>query len=168
MDPFSVSTACIGLVAAVAQLSVQIKGFISQTRDAPAEWRAVITELDSLSFGLHNVGECSKFVELSEAYRSQFVTTAQNCHEVVEEMKLLLDKLSSGGFFKRAEWALSGRDKMLSLKASLEAHKSAVILAVTTTHLYVRPPLHVLRSTASETFLLFPPEHYTERRKLLT
>ena len=137
MDPFSVSTACIGLVATVAQLSIQIKSFISQTRDAPAEWQAVTTELDSLSFGLHNLGECSKFVELSEAYRSQFVTTAENCHEVVKEMKQLLDRLSSGGFFKRAEWALSGRDKMLSLKTSLEAHKSAVILAVTTTHLYV-------------------------------
>lgn len=42
MDPFSVSTACVGLPAAVGQMSVQIAQFVSGVREARRDMDAVL------------------------------------------------------------------------------------------------------------------------------
>lgn len=55
MDAFSGSTSYIGLLAAIAQLTVQITGFISDIREARRDMDAVSRELVSLSMCLQTL-----------------------------------------------------------------------------------------------------------------
>ncbi len=130
MDPFSVSTACVGLLAAVAQLSIQINTFVSQVRYARRDMEEVSRELSSLSLCLETLRDDSVRVKYPEESRQTLIAVIQNCDLITKEMTALLHRLSSGNLGKRIRWSLSGRDDISRLRSSLEAHKSAMQIAL--------------------------------------
>jgi hypothetical protein len=79
MDPFSVSTACIGLLAAVAQLKIQSTGFISDVREVRRDMDAVGRELVSLSIRLQTLRDDSGKIRYPEGVRENLLAVIKNC-----------------------------------------------------------------------------------------
>jgi hypothetical protein len=73
MDPFSVSTAWIGLLAAVAQLSAQITAFVASVRESARDMRAVNRELASLALYLKAFRDDSKQIQYSEGFQQNLI-----------------------------------------------------------------------------------------------
>ena len=56
----------------------------------------------------------------------------ENCQLIAESMRELLLKYAKDSLKRKMHWALSGRDQMNQLRASLEAHKGAIDIALDT------------------------------------
>jgi hypothetical protein len=132
MDPFTIATTCVGLISAIAQLSSQIKQFVSNFRDTRKDLESVTAELQSLSMCL----EClqndysNERVSYPENISKSLLAVLQNCEGVTTQMQALLDRASSASVNKRLQWAVHGSQQMNTLRSSLEAHKSAIDIAL--------------------------------------
>jgi hypothetical protein len=132
MDPFTIATTCVGLIGAIAQLTTQMKSFVSKFRDTRKDLQSVTAELQSLSMCL----ECLQHDSSSGAFTypaqisKSLCAVLTNCENVTTEMQQLLDRSSSANFNKRLQWASHGREQMKSLRSSLEAHKSVIEIAL--------------------------------------
>jgi arginine deiminase len=128
MDPLSITTACAGLIVSIGKLSSQIYTFHSQVRDAQKDMDAVTQELESLRISVEKLQDHSTNNNYSESHRRILIDILSACGKVTREMRSLLRKLSSGKLFRRIQWFSSGRDEMEKLRSRLEAHKTAVII----------------------------------------
>ena len=132
MDPFTIATTCVGLISAIAQLSSQMKTFVSNFRDTRKDLESVTAELQSLSMCL----EClqndysNERVSYPDNISKTLLAVLQNCESVTTQMQALLDQNSSSSVNKRLQWAMHGRQQMNTLRSSLEAHKSAIDIAL--------------------------------------
>jgi hypothetical protein len=126
MDPVSLSTACVGLITAISQLSVQITGFVSSVRDARKDMDAVSRELISLTLCLEALRDDSQKIHFPETLLGIF----GSCDRITKQMQELLTKLSSGDVVARLRWTVAARDEMNKLRSSLESHKSALDIAL--------------------------------------
>lgn len=86
MDPFSVSTACVGLLAAVAQLTVQITTFVSGVREARRDMDAVSRELSSLALCLQTLRVDSIKIQFPDGLKQTLVAVLGNCDSVAQQM----------------------------------------------------------------------------------
>ena len=145
MDPLSVSSACVGLIAGVSQLTLQISSFVSTVRDARKDMDAVSRELTSLSLCLQTLRDDSTNIEYPQGTKETLIAVIQNCDSVTKQMETLLKKMSSGSLARSAQWAMTGRDDMNKLRSSLEAHKAAIEIALDMISMYVFTfPLHLI------------------------
>jgi hypothetical protein len=103
MDPFSVSTACVGLLAAVAQLSTQIAQFVSGVREARRDMDAVSRELSSLALCLETLRDDSTKIQYPDGSQQILVAVFGNCDTVTQQMHTLLEKMSSKNLGRRAQ-----------------------------------------------------------------
>ncbi|EXJ68471.1 uncharacterized protein A1O5_08264 [Cladophialophora psammophila CBS 110553] len=130
MDPFSITTASIGSIAAIAQLSAQVNAFASQFKDARNDMQELLQELKALSTSLESMRDDDNMAKYPASLRQNLLDTLGNCDGVTKEMGDLLRKLSSAGLFGRLKWSLSKREKLMGLKSKLEGHKSAIAIAL--------------------------------------
>lgn len=130
MEPLSITAACTTIVANVAKLIIDINTFVTSVRDARADMAAVNRELSSLSFSLSILQEDASKVAYPENMEKNLLGILQNCDLSTTEMKALLEKLSSMKLGRRVQWAVEGRAEMNKLRSSLEAHKSAIEIAL--------------------------------------
>ncbi|KAJ9617274.1 hypothetical protein H2200_000995 [Cladophialophora chaetospira] len=65
-----------------------------------------------------------------DALRPNLVTIIRECDGVAGKMRELLSKLSSASVGRRMQWSLTSRDETGRLRQSLEAHKSALQIAI--------------------------------------
>ena len=132
MDPFTIVTTCIGLTGNIVQLSAQIRDFVSAFRDTRKDLASVSFELHSLCMCL----ECLQAdysngrVSYPENISKNLLAVLQNCETVTSQIQALLDKTSSASVNKRLQWAMHVRQQMNVLRSSLEAHKSAIEIAL--------------------------------------
>jgi cell shape-determining protein MreC len=134
MDPFSLTTGCIGLVAAIAQLSSSIASFIADVRSSRADLDGVSRELLSLKTILEllesDLSHTSS-TNLPETLTKQVNGILRNCTSVVQSILNILKKHEEGNrVYKAAQWAISGKSDVDKLRTSLEAHKSALEIAL--------------------------------------
>jgi hypothetical protein len=130
MDPLSISTACVSLIATLGRIFPQIVSFVSDVRDARRDMDAVSQELHSLSLSLENLRDDSIEINYPEGSHRTLITVLGNCDHVAKEMEALLNKMASGNIGRRMEWTIYGRDDMNKLRSRLEAHKSAIDIAL--------------------------------------
>ena len=135
MDPFTVSTACVGLLAAVAQLSGQITTFVSGVREARRDMEAVSRELVSLTMCLEALRDDSSKIQYPDGMKQNLLAVMENCNKVAEQMSGLIQKMSSHSLGRRVQWTAFSRDDMNKLRSSLETHKSALDIALDLTSL---------------------------------
>jgi len=131
MDPLSITTACVSLLSGITNLSKHISVFISEVRDARKDMDAVSRELTSLALCLELLRDDSTTINYSEGFRKDLIGVLQSCDFITHQMKAILRKLSSGNVGRRIQWSLSSREEMNNLRSSLEAHKSAIEIALT-------------------------------------
>jgi hypothetical protein len=132
MDPISLTTGCVGLVAAIAQLTTSISTFIARVRSARADLDSVSRELLSLKIILEllHLDLTDDAVNFSDTLQRQVSAIITNCTNVILEIQKILDKQNGSGVQKAAQWALSSRADVDKLRTSLEAHKSALEIAL--------------------------------------
>jgi hypothetical protein len=133
MDPLSITVSCVGLIASVTKVSIKIHGFVREVRDARGDLDSVTRELASLKTVLEILSEDSTN-STGGAFPSslvkQILGILTNCGGVLQHIETSLDKYSRGGVKKGVEWSLAGREDMDKLRSSLEAHKSALDIAL--------------------------------------
>jgi hypothetical protein len=130
MDPLSISTACVSLIATLGRILPQIASFISDVGDARRDLDAVSRELHSLSLSLANLRDDSTKIKYPEGSRRTLITVLGNCDHVTKEIEALLNKMASGNIGRGMQWTIYGQDDMNKLRSRLEAHKSAIDIAL--------------------------------------
>jgi ankyrin repeat protein len=140
MDPLSITAACSTLVTTVLKVSIQINGFVREVRDARWDLDAVSRELISLKTVLEILSEDAENSTgggFPQSLVRQICGILTNCGGVLEQIEASLQKHAGGGVKRGVKWSLSGRDDVNKLRSSLEAHKSALDIALEMVALYV-------------------------------
>jgi hypothetical protein len=89
-------------------------------RGARKELSFIVRELDSLKKGLMSLPPEAKTYP-------QMVEILRNCNSVLREIKISLRKHKKSGLRTGLQWAMDGKDGMVALRSSLEAHKTSII-----------------------------------------
>jgi hypothetical protein len=131
MDPLSITVACVSLTATVAKTSVAVTTFVRAVRSARSDIDGVSRELVSLSTLLELITEDAQDIHVfPETLRKQIFGILANCELVLGQVQRLIaeyDKQSTSNGFK---WAWTGSEDVARLRLSLEAHKSALEIAL--------------------------------------
>jgi hypothetical protein len=135
MDPFSLTTGCIGLAATITKLSIMVTSFVSEVRAARSDLDGVSRELISLKTILELIKEDlsregHEQTELPETLQRQINGIILNCKSVISEISDILSKHIQNKIAKKIKWAISDQKDVNKLRSSLEAHKSALEIAL--------------------------------------
>jgi hypothetical protein len=131
MDPISIATGCASLIATVTKISIAISGFVKSARAARGDLDAISRELTSLKTLLELLEEDSKDDSaIPETLRNNISGIVSNCFAVLAEIEALLKRHETPRIVNAAKWAISGSDDARKLRLNLEAHKSALELAL--------------------------------------
>jgi hypothetical protein len=133
----AVAVACASLTSSIITLSKQIVTFASDFRDARKDMEAVSRELSSLTLCLKSLHDDSSKFQLPVSLQQNLVGVLRNCDDVTKEMRELLQMLSSENLGRRVQWSIGARDEMNKLRSRLEAHKSAIDIALDMISMYV-------------------------------
>jgi hypothetical protein len=126
----AITVACASLISGVVTLSKQITTFVSDVRASRKDMDAVSRELSSLTLCLEALRDDSSKISFPESLQQNLVGVLRNCDDVTKEMQNLLRKLSSESLRRRIQWSMLDRDEMNKLRSRLEAHKSAIDIAL--------------------------------------
>lgn len=131
MDPLSITTACISLTATITKTSISVSAFVRSVRAARSDLDAVSRELASLKTLLELIAEDAKDAEtFPNTLRKHIAGILSNCELVLVEVQRLVEKYDKPGVIKASKWALAGSEDVAKLQLSLEAHKSALEIAL--------------------------------------
>ena len=133
MDPLSITVGCVSLVGTIGQLSGQISSFVRDIRSARTELDAISRELLSLKTLLELLQEDAddkSDVSLPDTLKKQITGIIVNCNIVATEIQKVLSNHAGSKIDKAAKWAFNGKEDVNKLRLSLEAHKSALEIAL--------------------------------------
>ncbi|KAH7190168.1 kinase-like domain-containing protein [Fusarium oxysporum f. sp. albedinis] len=132
MDPLSIISGCAALITAIGSLTISINAFVRTCRDSRSDLDKVSRELHSLQNVLELIQEDAKddAKPFPPAIEHHITSIVANCTLVVVETQSCIKKYGNGGINSKASWAINGQGDMEKLRSSLEAHKSALELAL--------------------------------------
>jgi len=131
MDPLSITTACVSLTATIAKTSLSVTSFVRAVRAARGDLDGVSRELASLTTILGLLTEDAKDIDnFPEALRKNITGILINCDLVLVEIQRLVTKYDKAGVIAGSKWAFAGSEDVAKLQLSLEAHKSALEIAL--------------------------------------
>jgi hypothetical protein len=102
MDPLSISATCISLIEIITKTSKTVLELLADDVVDPS----------------------------SESFPKQIAGIVTNYSVVVAEIEQTLKKHEDSQLSKAAQWVMSGKDDIAKLRSSLEAHKSALEIAL--------------------------------------
>ncbi|KAJ4116127.1 hypothetical protein NW768_011099 [Fusarium equiseti] len=131
MDPLSITTACIGLLGTVTKTTLAVTNFTRECREARSDLTSINGELSQLQLVLELLRDdtaVSDETNLPESLQEQILSIIDNCSAVVSKINIVLDKHSGkAGVLK---WATFGKNEVVGLRMSLEAHRGSLNLAL--------------------------------------
>ncbi|KAH7379605.1 hypothetical protein BKA66DRAFT_571419 [Pyrenochaeta sp. MPI-SDFR-AT-0127] len=131
MDPLSITAACFSLTATITKTSLSVSTFVRSVRAARSDLDAVSRELASLKTLLELIAEDAEDVDtFPETLRKHITGILANCELVLVEVQRLVEKYAGPGIIKGSKWALAGSEDVAKLQLSLQAHKSALEIAL--------------------------------------
>ncbi|CAO2652988.1 Nn.00g023990.m01.CDS01 [Neocucurbitaria sp. VM-36] len=131
MDPLSITAACVSLIATITKTSISVSTFVRTVRAARSDLDAVSRELASLKTLLELIAEDAADVgTFPDTLRKHISGILSNCGLVLVEVQRLIDKYHGPGVIKGSKWAVVGSEDVGKLILSLEAHKSALEIAL--------------------------------------
>ena len=133
MEPLSITATCIGLASTIARTSLVVIGFVKDVRAARSDLDAVSRELLSLKTVLELLADDvddSSSRSIPQTLQNQIAGIVRNCTGVVVDIEQTLKKHEGGKVIKAAKWVASGKSDVCRLQLSLEAHKSALEIAL--------------------------------------
>lgn len=156
----AITVACASLISGIVTLTQQIATFVSQVRSSRKDIDAVSRELSSLALCLEALRDDSSKISFPESLQQNLVGILRNCDDVTKEMQDLLTKLSQESLRTGVQWSMLARDEMNKLRSRLEAHKSAIDIALEMISMYVlssSPLFHLQPSAGQIMSRRFPP-----------
>ena len=137
MDPLSIATGCLSLVGTITKVSLTLSAFVRTARDARNDLDSVSRELLSLRTVLELLAEDTKSTSnpVPQNLEKQISGIVGNCDAAVQDIERSLQKHETKKMAS-INWAWSGREEMARLRSTLEAHKSALELALDMVALY--------------------------------
>lgn len=136
MDPFSITTGCLGLLTAIANTTIAISGFVKGCREARRDLTDVSRELSDLKIVLELLKDDSEVVgdnAIPENMHSQIIHLLSSCKDVI----LTVDKVIERhvGPFAAVKWVADGKREVTYLRQSLEAYRGTLSLTLETVNL---------------------------------
>ncbi|XEV04989.1 hypothetical protein FSHL1_010276 [Fusarium sambucinum] len=131
MDPLSITTACIGLIGTVATTTLAVTNFTRECREARSDLTSINGELSQLQLVLELLRDDTTVSDdqiLPESLQEQILSIIDNCSAVVSKINLVLDRHS--GKVGALKWATFGKNEVIGLRMSLEAHRASLNLAL--------------------------------------
>jgi hypothetical protein len=133
MDPISIATGALGIAGTIGKLSITISTFVRQVRDARGDMDAVLRELVSLKTILEMLADDAvenQSNNIPTTLTEQISGILNGCDGVVVQITETISRYNGNGIFAKGQWAISGRSDMDKLRSNLEAHKSALNMAL--------------------------------------
>jgi archaellum component FlaC len=133
MDPQSITTGVTSIIETIDQLTITISSFVKQIRDARNDLDAIMRELVSLKIVLELLADDlsgSDQGPLPESLTKQIRGILDGCETVITHIKETLAKFQGNSLVVKRQWVTSGRPDMDKLKPSLEAHNTALGIAL--------------------------------------
>jgi hypothetical protein len=132
MEPLTITTTCLGLINGIASLAQHITVFVNDVRGARKDMDMISRELTSLSLCLEALRtDCkSERVQYPKASRKCLEGALLNIDVVTQQVKDLLQRLSSGRLGRRIQWTMQSKDTVDRLRTSLETQKSTIEIAL--------------------------------------
>jgi len=133
MDPLSITATCVGLASTITRTSLVVISFVKDVRSARSDLDSISRELSSLKTILELLAEDvndSTMQSIPQTLQKQITGIITNCTGVVVDIEKTLVKHEGGRTNKAAKWVAFGKNDVAKLQLSLEAHKSALEIAL--------------------------------------
>jgi len=133
MEPFSITTGALSIVGMISTLTVTVSSFMRQLRDARNDLDVVMRELVSLKIVLEILADEASNLGpngLPMSLTTQVRGILDGCGRVVAQIEETLSRFEGNNLLVKSQWVLGGRADMDKLRTSLEAHKSALCIAL--------------------------------------
>lgn len=146
MDPIAITTSALSLAVTVTKTTVNIHTFIKAVREARADLDAIYRELSSIKIVLdllaHDAeSEATKILGIPKQLQDQVLGIIENCGSVVRQIDDLLVKYTADSKRRKIQWTIEGHADMAKYRSNLEAHKSALDIAMDMMTWYDNSPL---------------------------
>jgi chromosome segregation ATPase len=141
MDPLSILVSAVTLTGVITSTVAQIKSFVKRFRESRAELDAIRRELASIStvIDILQDEDEAEAAKIPSSLREQVVGILNNCSVVVRRIEETLTRLGDRTVLQRFKWTVEGKQEVEQCKLSLEAHKSALNIALDTMTWYAFP-----------------------------
>lgn len=133
MDPLSITATCVSLASTITRTSLVVIYFVKDVRSARSDLDVISRELSSIKTILELLAEDfndSSTQSIPQTLQKQITGIVTNCTGVVVDIEKTLVKHGGGRMNKAAKWVASGKNDVANLQLSLEAHKSALEIAL--------------------------------------
>ncbi|KAM6513662.1 hypothetical protein FALCPG4_016041 [Fusarium falciforme] len=129
MDPLSITTACVALLAAVGKTTLAVTDFVRDCREARSDLAATTGELSQLHLVLELLKDDAAVSDdriIPESLQVQILSIIENCSTVVVKINTVLQ--SHAGRAGVIKWVSFGKSEIAGLRMSLEAHRGSLSL----------------------------------------
>lgn len=138
MEPFTIVVGCEALLGAILGLSSRLRTFARDFGEASRDVASVREELRSLRVVLEMLQEevqdaCAGIIPDSVA--SQISGVISSCNILFDQISGIVAKYDGGGLKKKLSWIDHGRSEMQNFLLSLQRHRAALDLALSTINL---------------------------------
>ncbi|KAJ4347817.1 uncharacterized protein N0V89_009187 [Didymosphaeria variabile] len=136
MDPLSIGSAVVGLIAAAARMAPMLHHFVVHTRDAPKSASQILDEMNSITSALERLQ-----VYLMGAYKTNaarrsmlslrnIVATLTACVTTYSDLEHVVKKCVDDGKVKKFKWTMNEGD-VGELLGRAQAHKLSLVFMLT-------------------------------------
>jgi len=133
MDPATIAESCLGLFTAITKTILFIRSVI----DAPNDQDLVTNELSNLQSVVRLLQDHSEDSAgtadtelIPEPIQAQILSIISSCKVLVDRIYERVNVLKRQGAVRKIKWVVKYKDEVADLRASLEAHRGSLGLAV--------------------------------------
>ncbi|KAF2692134.1 hypothetical protein K458DRAFT_354399 [Lentithecium fluviatile CBS 122367] len=136
MDPLSIGSAVVGLIAAASRIAPVLQHFISHTRDSPKSASQVLSEMQSITAALEQLQVYLTGASQTSAGRRAMlslraiVTSMTACVTTYSDLERVVGKCVVDGQVKRAKWVYY-ESEIAKLVQKVQANKLSLIFMLT-------------------------------------
>lgn len=128
MDPLTIGSAVVGLIAAASRIGPVLHNFITHTRDAPKSASQIMEEMNSVTSALERLQAYLMGASRSSVARRSLlslrniVATLTACVTTYSDLERVMQKCVSNGEVWRAMWIFH-ETEVIDLLQRVQAHK---------------------------------------------
>lgn len=136
MDPLTIGSAVVGLIAGASRIAPILYHFLTHTQDAPKTASQILDEMNSVTAALERLqAYVMGAANANVARRSMLslrniVATLTACVTTYSDLELVLNKCVDEGKVKKVKWLLNEGD-IVALVQRVQAHKLSLMLMLT-------------------------------------
>jgi hypothetical protein len=142
MDPLSIGSAVVGLIAAATRIGPVIQHFITHTRDAPKSASQVLDEMQSTTAALEQLQVYLIGVSKTNAARRamlslrSIVTSLTACVTTYSDLERVVNRCVSDGRVSRVMWIYCEQE-ILDLVRTVQGHELSLVFMLSILQWYV-------------------------------